>query len=800
MLLCVLAALALAIAAPWLDRVASRASGALLAVAPLAIFIYFASHIGAISAGETVRQAIAWVPQIGMGVELSFYLDGLSLLFALLISGIGALIVFYAGTYLDGHPFRGRFFACLLAFQASMLGLVLADNVIALFVFWELTSITSYFLIGFDHHRAIARKNALQALLVTGGGGLALMAGLIMFALAGGSMEISEVLSNGDVIRNHAWYQPILLLVLLGAFTKSAQWPFHFWLPNAMEAPTPVSAYLHSSTMVKAGVYLLARLSPGLGGTGWWMALLTIFGGVTMVLGAYLAFRQTYLKRILAYSTVSALGILVFLLGIGGAGATGPEAVESDLALYAAKAFAVFLLAHALYKATLFLVAGSITHETGVADVTQLGGLRRVMPITCMAGILAAASMAGFPPFFGFISKELLLEATLEEPTWGTLLTAAAMLSGILFVVVSCLVAIRPFFGKRKESPQQPHEAPLAMWLGPMLLASAGLLFGLLPGLIGEPLMSPLVSAVMGADKLVPVMLINWADLHLNIALMLGLVVLGAGVALFAAHGRVSRMVEPFDALNKIGPESWYERGLSAMLRFAAVQTRVIQSGSLRTYLLLTIATTVVLVGIAVVRMGRLPIHIDLPAADAAGAWLYENLAELLVSLLILVGAVGAVRSQHRLSAVASLGVVGYGVALIFILNGAPDLAITQFIVETLTVILFVFVIYHLPRFPKISGTSQRARDLIVAGCAGALATTLVLVATSVQPHEKISDWHADMAYEVGRGRNIVNVILVDFRALDTLGEITVLAAAAIGVLALLKLKPRRGEEPEVIP
>lgn len=783
MLLTVLAGFILAICSPWIARAGGRWVGAILAAAPLAMFVYFASWIGEISGGRPIIQQWDWAPSLG--ATLSFHLDGLSLIFALLITGIGTLIVLYAGTYLQEHTYRGRFFAWLLTFMASMLGLVLADNIITLFVFWELTSISSYFLIGFDHHREIARRNALQALLVTAGGGLALLAGLILMAIVGGSMEMSALLGEGDVLRSHDLYVPILLLILLGAFTKSAQFPFHFWLPNAMEAPTPVSAYLHSSTMVKAGVYLLARLSPAIGETELWTILLTIFGGVTMVIGAYLAVRQVYLKRILAYSTVSALGVLVFLIGIAG---SGPAEGKADLVQYAGQAFAVFLLAHALYKAALFLVAGSVAHESGVADVTKLGGLRRAMPITAIAAGLAALSMAGFPPFFGFISKELLFEATLEEPKWGALMTAAAMVAGILFVVVSCLVALRPFWGKELPTPKRAHETPAAMWLGPASLALAGLVFGLLPNLVGQPLMGPVVTSVLGSEHPVEVKLAVWHGV--NIALVLGAVVLAAGVGLFLLHDRISGIVAPIDKLNRIGPESWYDRGLRGMMSFAALQTRLLQSGYLRSYLLITIATTLALAGYAIARFGMLPIVLEMPE-ESWWQWGYDNLYALMIAGLILAGAAGAVHSQHRLSAIASLGVVGYGIALIYLLYGAPDLAITQFIIETLTVILFVFVIYHLPRFPRISGTSQRMRDLSISVLAGAMMTVLVMLATSVQLHPKISEFHAEEAYPLGRGRNIVNVILVDFRALDTLGEITVLAIAAIGVLALLKLRPQ---------
>lgn len=785
MLLCVISGFFLACLAPWLLRVVpGRLAGVLLALAPLAMCIYFATFIPQVAAGGVVFEAWPWAASLD--IRMSFFLDGLSLLFALLITGIGAIIVLYAGTYLEGHEFHGRFFAWLLTFMAAMLGLVLADNVISLFVFWELTSISSYFLIGFDHHRKIARDSALQALLITGGGGLALLAGLILMASAGGSMEMSTLLNSGEVFREHAMYVPILLLLLAGAFTKSAQFPFHFWLPNAMEAPTPVSAYLHSSTMVKAGIYLMARVSPVMGGTELWMALLGIAGGATMFIGAYLAIQQVYLKRILAYSTISALGVLTFLLGIGAAGAPG----QPEISLYAAKAFGVFLLGHALYKATLFLVAGTITHETGEKDVTKLGGLRVAMPITAITAVLAALSMAGFPPFFGFLGKELLFEATLEQPELVTVMVSVSALTGILFVIVSCLIALRPFFGKHKETAKHAHEAPWLMWIGPAALAIGGLLMGLLPALLAEPLIGPVVMSVLGLPEPVDLHLALWHGF--NIALALGTVVLTVGVLAYFGHRYILAALGKIDFLLRIGPAMWYEKSLAGLMAFASWQTRMLQSGYLRMYLLITMLTTIGLVGWAILRSDSLPLLPLLPPADQLPALLYEHLYTLIVAGLILTGTYGAVHSKSRLTAIAALGVVGYGVALLYTIYGAPDLAITQFLIETLTVILFVLVFYHLPEFPKISSAPTRFRDLAVAVTAGATMTVLVLVATNTQLHEPISDYFAEHSYPDAHGRNIVNVILVDFRAIDTLGEITVLGVSAMGVFALLKLRAGR--------
>jgi multicomponent Na+:H+ antiporter subunit A len=736
---------------------ASTRSGWVVALLPAGLCAGVLALAGPILAGRPLSVGWPWIPPLDIG--LTFYVDGLALMFALLITGIGTLVTVYAGGYLAGHAHLARFYVWLLGFMVSMLGLVVADNVIVLFVFWELTSLTSYLLIGFTHEEETSRAAALQALLVTGGGGLALLAGLLLLGQVGGSLELSVLLGRGDVVRAHPLYVPILLLILGGAFTKSAQVPFHFWLPSAMAAPTPVSAYLHSATMVKAGVYLLARLMPVLGHTQAWALLLTTFGAATMLVGAVLALRQTDLKRILAYTTVSALGTLTMLIGTG-----------TPLAITAA---VVFLLAHALYKGALFLVAGAVEHGTGTRDAERLGGLARAMPITAAAAGTAALSMIGLPPLLGYLGKELVYEAALG----GRLVAVVAVLANV-FYVAAAVVVVRPFLGAGTVAPADPHEAGPALWLGPVLLGGLGLLVGVAPAL-AQPLLSAAAASVVAEP--VDVRLALWHGVDVPLVLS-AITLAGAAVAYARRLALRSPVLGGLPA--RLGPARGYERALDAMNALARGQTRLLQNGYLRHYVLITIAATVGLAGWALLaRPGRVwPV-------GAGEVQLYD--VEL--AALMLLAAVTAAASSSRFGAVAAMGVVGYGMALVFALYGAPDLAITQVVVDTLTVILFVLVFYHLPEFTRLSPDRARLRDMLVALTAGALVTGLVWAAIGTEGPATVSGYFVEQSVPGGHGRNIVNVILVDFRALDTLGEIVVLALAALGVWALLRLGAGRG-------
>ncbi|MDR9438651.1 MAG: putative monovalent cation/H+ antiporter subunit A [Halomonas sp.] len=760
MQLAVLGGFVVAGMAPLLHHWFGARAPLVMALLPVSLAAWLLVQWPAVASGEVLLLEWAWVP--GLDITLTFLIDGLAWLFAMLITVIGALVLIYSGEYLRGHRDLPRFLVVITAFMMSMLGLVLADNLVTLFVFWELTSITSYLLIGFNHTDLAARKAALQGLFVTVGGGLALLAGFVMLAIAGDSGSLVELTRRGELLREHALYAPILVCVLLGAFTKSAQFPFHFWLPNAMAAPTPVSAYLHSATMVKAGVYLLARLHPALGGTDGWVITLSLVGALTMATGAFMAIQHTNVKKLLAYSTVMALGTLTMLLGIGTEGAL--------------VAFVAFLLAHSLYKGALFMVAGILDHEIGTKDVTAMGGLRRVMPLTAVVAGLAALSLAGLPPLLGFVGKELMFASVLEASAWRPLILLLAFTAAFLTLAVAAIVALRPFFGAPRETPRAPHEAPHAMLAGPALLAVLSLLFGLAPGLL-----DPLVSATVAGIRVAPGVTLVEAHLAIwhgiNLPLLLSLASLLLGLLVYRYWDRLRAVLARLEPLMARGPEAGYEALMAGMVAFAGWQTRMLQNGQLRNYLVMTLLVLVGLVGHAL--FFRHTLEFDF----ALSLYLHETV----VAGLMIAGAVAACVMRSRLAAVAALGVMGFSIALTFVLFSAPDLAITQLLVETLTVILLVLVLFRLPRFATLSTPVERLRDLAVASLTGGMITLLMLSVLSGERLPRISDYMVANSQPLGHGHNIVNVILVDFRALDTLGEMFVLALAAIGVYAMLR-------------
>jgi multicomponent Na+:H+ antiporter subunit A len=735
------------------------------ALLPLLLFAGLCLQVPAVVGGGAAYLSWQWAP--GMGVNADFAVDGLSVFFGLIISGIGVFVILFAADYLRGKRHYGRFFVLLHLFLLAMLGLVVADNLITLFVFWELTTVLSYLLIGFDHENETARRHARQALLVTGAGGLALLIGFLLVGGLAGTYRLSALAESARIIQGHALYLPILALVFIGAFTKSAQFPFHFWLPNAMSAPTPISAFLHSATMVKAGIYLLARFHPVLGGTPIWMGTLVIVGGVTALLGAVLAVGQTDLKRMLAYTTIMALGILTMFLG----GKTTP----------ALTAAVTFMLVHSLYKSALFLVVGIIDHETGTREVTCIGGLIRVMPVTAFGAATAAMSMAGFPLFLGFVGKEIMYEGALAEEVFPAFATSAAVLSNALMTAVAGIVLIRPFLGGLRPTPTSPREASLWMWLGPVVIGSLCLIFGIIPDWVGRWLVEPAVSAITPVARHSGLTLFH----GLGNPLLLSVLTLVLGACFYLARRPLRRWITALAAGMPVTANGVYELGMAATARSAAQLTGFIQNGSLRRYLL-TILTVFTLTTAGVWALNADGAFAP-PRLPALPFWQW-----LLVALMAsAVGAVVAARS--RILAVCALGVVGSGAALLFLVYGAPDLALTQLLVETLTLIIVAIVLLRLPPLAQPAGGASSARwfDALVVVGAGVLVAALSMATSSGALDRQVTDFFERNSYLAAHGRNIVNVILVDFRGLDTLGEIVVVATAGLAGYALIAARRR---------
>ena len=752
-----------ALAAPALVKRFGHNAAWVLAIAPALAFVHFALMLPEIAAGGVVTGGYAWVPSFNL--SFSWFIDGLSLTFALLITGIGLLIVLYAGGYMKGHPQQGRFLSFLLLFMGAMLGVVVSDSLLMLFVFWELTSITSFLLIGFDHERAASRRAALQALVVTGGGGLLLLAGLIFIWDISGITQLSMLVRGGDILRDSPFYLAALLLVLGGAFTKSAQFPFHFWLPNAMEAPTPVSAYLHSATMVKAGVYLLMRLNPVLGDTAAWQILLPFFGGLTMLTGALLAVRQTDLKLMLAYTTVSSLGLLVMLTGFG-----------SDHAIEAA---VLYLVAHSLFKGALFMVAGIIDHEAGTRDITKLGGLRKAMPITFAAALAAAISMAGLPPFFGFLAKEEIYYALAHGNPRAVLFTGIAILGNGLMFAVAFAVGLKPFLGKPVKTPKPAHEGPLLLWLGPALLALKGLTIALFSGIAHFYISTPMASAIAGEVRPVEISLIP----HIGVPLGLSLLTIALGIVLYTQLSAVrSLMVRTFTALGA-GPDRGFDVFIEMLVKVSFHVTRLIQPGRLEFYVTATFAV------IAAVLLVPLFLYGELPSMPS---WPRDMpVHELTFIAIAVAGLVAVLTASSRLTAIIALGIQGFAVAVIFLLFGAPDLSFTQFMVETLSVVILTLVMTRLRLSPSDHrGLGQKLLDSTIAIACGTGFALFLMRATQASFDNRLTDFYNTYSKVIAHGANVVNVIIVDFRGTDTLGEIAVVMITGLAILALIRIRP----------
>ena len=750
----------------WIGARRPRAAAWIAGAAALACCATVGALAPEVLAGEVVRATVPWIE----GADFSLRMDGLAFAFALLVAAIGALVVLYGAYYLAPEDPPGRFFATLLAFMAAMLGVVLAGNLIVLVVFWELTSVTSFLLIGFWRQRADARQGARMALAVTGAGGLALFAGVLLLGHIVGSYDLDRVLASGAIIRAHPWYVPALVLVLAGAFTKSAQFPFHFWLPHAMAAPTPVSAYLHSATMVKAGVFLLARLYPALGSSEPWFYIVGTTGLVTLVLGAVIALFQQDLKGLLAYSTISHLGLITLLFGL-----------DSPLAVVAG----VFhILNHAAFKASLFMAAGIIDHETGSRDMRRLNGLWKAMPVTGALAIVASAAMAGVPLLNGFLSKEMFFAETLfidahRAIEW--VVPAAATLAAVFSVAYSLRFIHDVFFnGSPVDLPKAPHEPPRWMRLPVEALVAVCVAVGVLPGLTVGPLLHAAARGALDG----PPPEYNLALWHgFNAPLLMSAVAVAGGAALYFGLQRTINLHSVTRL--PVGGKHAFDALMAALQRAADALGRGLPYASLpRMLTWLTLAVLAAggmhwLAGTGAAPPRRLPV----PGADDTAL---GEVAILIWVLAIAAAVAATVRHRQRFTALIFVGVTGLMVSLAFVLLSAPDLALTQLLVEVVTVVLMMVVLHFLPQSaPPEPSRARRVRDAAIAAVAG-VGITGIVHAVLTRPLQSIAPYYLERALPEGGGTNAVNVIIVDFRGFDTLGEIAVLGIAALIVHALL--------------
>lgn len=732
---------------------------------PLSLFFYFLSYLPGTSAGQVFDSTVQWVPSLQ--INFDFRIDGLATLFTLLITGIGSIVFIYTIKYLKGHAHLLRFYAYLSIFMGSMLGLVTANNLITLFIFWELTSISSFFLIGFNNRDRSSRKSAITALGITGLGGLSLLAFGVLLGTLTGTYTISEMLQHPDVFSDHPYSVYLLIFLFLAAFTKSAQFPFHFWLPGAMKAPTPVSTYLHSATMVKAGIYLILRFSPHFSANEYFHLILLVFGGITMLYAGFHTLFRTDLKGILAYSTIGALGIIVFLLGIG-------TATSITAAI-------VFIIVHALYKASLFLVTGTIDHQTGTRDITKLGGLRKFLLPLSIAGLLAAISSAGIPPSVGFLGKDLIYESTLHSSHAG-LLTTIAVITNIFMVFAGFAVGWKPFAGKVPATIEMVKKPHFIMWLSPLILAVTGIIFGVFPGIIDHLFVSSITDQLSSGTA--PHLKL-WHGF--TFILLLSAITIAGGLMIYKFWTISHKKERSMHRWEKISPKSIILEASTYFEQFAYFLTRVFQNGYLRRYVMILLVLLTIVFGVHIFINPR----IFLSLKEIRGL----EISEIVVCLIMLLSILYTVFTKSRLSAIAGMGVLGYSMCFIFLFYSAPDLAMTQFSIDTLTVILFVLVLYRLPKYLKLSNSTNRIRDGIIATSFGTFLAFTIIEIMNETPLKTTTAYYAENAYELAKGKNIVNVILVDFRGFDTMIEITVLSIAAIGVFALLKLYLKKHEK-----
>lgn len=765
-------------------------TGWIILPVPAVLFVTFLMQVPVIRSGEVLEHSLPWMPSFG--IAFTVLLDGLGLLFALLISGIGSLVVLYSIFYLDKtKEALLPFYAYLLLFMGAMLGVVLSDNLIVLYSFWEITSVSSFLLIAFWHNREKSKYGAFKSLLITVLGGLAMLAGFILLYTMTQTFSIREIIGNVDVVSEHALFVPAMLLILLGAFTKSAQFPFHIWLPDAMEAPTPVSAYLHSATMVKAGLYLVARLSPVFAGHAIWFWLVSAVGIGTLLYGSFRAMKQKDLKALLAFSTISQLGLIMSLLGMGSAAAFYSATQDSLLYTKATLAAIFHLINHAIFKGALFMVVGIVDHETGTRDIRKLGGLMYVMPVTFSIALIGAFSMAGLPPFNGFLSKEMFYTALLtirnldvmNMQSLGVIFPVTAWVASVFTFGYSMILLFKTFTGRSqlKKMDKAPHEAPTGMLLSPVILASLAVVFGLFPNLLSYSLIEPAMAAIH-PGLLLPgerfaVSIHMWHGWSPELFMTIGVVL--AGGALYIAHQRIGLLHQPL--LERVSLNNAYNSGLKLLHDGSRRFTNRYMTGSIRHYLIYIFVFIILSLGWTIVRTHANPI--DFTSFSSVSVY------EVVINLVLVVAVLAIPFAKSRMMAIILTGAAGYMVTLFFVIFRAPDLALTQIIVETVSVALFLLCFYHLPKV-KLEATKLpfKLTNVVIAVGVGIVMTLISLKVSGSRMFESISDYYLKYSYELAGGKNVVNVILVDFRGFDTMLEIVVLGIASFGIYALIRL------------
>jgi len=760
---------------------------------PFILFLLLARYIPQIAEGKTFIHTYEWIPSFN--INFTTYLDGLSMIFGLLITGVGSLVILYSIFYLSTKESLHHFYCYLLLFMGAMLGVVFSDNLMVLYTFWELTSVSSFLLIAFWHHRKSSRAGARKAMTITVFGGLSMLAGFLMLYVASGTFSIREIVANVGVIRDHTLFIPALVLILIGAFTKSAQFPFHIWLPDAMEAPTPVSAYLHSATMVKAGIYLVARFSPVFGGEAVWFWLVSVIGLVTLFWGSFNAVRQTDLKALLAFSTVSQLGLIMSLFGLGSVGHYYGYAADTVLYTQASFAALFHLINHSTFKGALFMMVGIVDHEAGTRDIRRLGGLMALMPITFTIAVIGGFSMAGLPPFNGFLSKEMFFAAVLairnveafSIADLGLLFPIVAWVASI-FTFVYCMILIsKTFFGKLQlnKLDKKPHEAPLGMLLSPIILCVfvVGIFF--FPNALGhyilEPAMASIYPTFPSTSELTP-HIYAWHGINAELLMTLGVIIIG--IILF-------KTLKSWKPLYRIFPQrytfnTYYNRMIEFSENSSAKLTNRYMTGNLTLYFVYIYVFFVALIAGYFIWSDATAFNFEKDSSIET--------YELILVFVMMFAAVWMIFAKGRVTAMLLNGVLGYSIAFFFVIFRAPDLALTQLVVESVTTALFLLCFKYLPDLmPEASRKKTQWSKVIISIFVGATVTLVGLAVVHFDRFEPVATYFND-SYELAGGSNIVNTILGDFRAFDTMLEVVVLLIAGLGVYTLTKLKPRKEE------